>query len=229
MTEIRILLADDHNILRQGIAQVLESQPDMLVVAQARNGEEAVRLAAETQPDIALLDVNMPEKDGIAATREISAASPDVNIIILTMYKSDELVFDAIKAGANGYLLKEVEMEDLLASVRAVAAGEAILDPAIAARVLDEFRASPTEKSRSKTPQLAQRDIQILTLLGQGMSNADIGEQLFISEKTVRNRLSLVFKQLHLRNRTEAALYALRKGLAEEDDTDSEPATPDSN
>jgi len=125
-------------------------------------------------------------------------------------------VFDAIKAGANGYILKEVEMDDLLASVRAVAAGEAILDPAIAARVLNEFRASPGEKARTEKSDLAQRDIQILTLLGQGLSNADIGEQLFISEKTVRNRLSQVFKQLQLKNRTEAALYALRKGLTEE-------------
>ncbi len=214
MDKIRILIADDHTVLRQGIAQVLESQPDMEVVAQAQNGLEALRLARIHRPTIALLDINMPEMDGVAATRKISAEIPETRIVILTMYRLDNLVFEAIKAGANGYLLKEVEMEDLLAAVRAVARGEAVLDPAIASKVLAEFRPAQPRKDTDDLG-LAPRDIQILSLVAQGLSNSEIAAQLSISEKTVRNRLSLVFKQLHLKNRTEAALYAIRKGLVD--------------
>lgn len=215
MKKIRILLADDHNVLRQGIAQLLDSQEDMEVVAQAKNGSEAVEMAVANKPDIILLDINMPEMDGVKATEKIKKTLPKTQIIILTMYKIDNFVFEAIKAGASGYLLKEVEMRDLLAAVRAVARGEAILDPAVARRVLDELRTpTPTEEASSEST-LAKRDIQILSLLGQGLSNQIIAEQLSLSEKTVRNRLSLIFKQLHLKNRTEAALYALRKGLAD--------------
>jgi len=217
MEPIKILLADDHNVLRQGIAQVLESQPDMRVIAQARNGKEAVQFAGETKPDIILMDINMQELDGVKATRIIKEENPDIQIIILTMYQVDNFIFEAIKAGASGYLLKEVEMEDLLGAVRSVAAGEAVLDPALAGKVLEEFRVKPREVSRKE--ELAPRDVEILTLVAQGLSNQEIADRIDISEKTVRNRLSLVFKQLHLNNRTEAALYALRKGLA---DTESE-------
>ncbi len=217
MPEIRILLADDHNVLRQGIAQVLESQADMRVIAQAADGLQAVALAREKRPDVALLDINMPELDGVEATRRIKEALPETGIIILTMYRLDNFIFDAIKAGASGYLLKEVEMQDLIASVRRVAQGEAVLDPAIAGKVLAEFR--PQGRGRRKSPpvDLARRDIQILNLVSQGLSNQEISAQLSISEKTVRNRLSLVFKQLHLKNRTEAALFALRSGLGDDE------------
>ena len=136
--EIRILLADDHNVLRQGIAQVLDAQPDMTVVAQASNGEEAISLARAQRPDIALLDINMPELDGVAAARQITAELPETGVISLTMYRRDDYVFEAIKAGASGYLLKEVELDELLAAVRTVAQGEAVIDPAIASRVLAE-------------------------------------------------------------------------------------------
>ncbi len=215
MDEIKILLADDHKVLRQGIAQVLEAQPDMRVVAEAGTGTETVALAHKHQPDIILMDINMPELDGVEATRKISRELPETRIIILTMYKLDNFVFQAIKAGASGYLLKEVELEELLAAVRAVHKGEAVLDPAIANKVLVEFR-SP-EKSE-EVSELPWRDTQILNLVGQGLSNQEIADRLSISEKTVRNRLSLVFKQLHLKNRTEAALYALREGLTDSDD-----------
>lgn len=214
MDEIRILLADDHNVLRQGIAQVLESQKDMRVVAQARNGVEAVEMVRTQHPEVAIIDINMPELDGVDTTRKISAEFPNTRIIILTMYKFDNFVFEAIKAGASGYLLKEVEMDDLIAAVRSVAAGEAVLDPSLAAQVLAEFRSTP---SKPKVPELRlpRRDVQILNLVAQGLSNLEIAERLSISEKTVRNRLTQVFKQLHLKNRTEAALYALREGIAD--------------
>ncbi len=219
--EIKILLADDHTVLRQGIAQMLSTQPDMIVVAEASNGLEAVNMARIHQPDIALLDINMPEMDGVEAARRITAELPQTDVIILTMYRRDEYVFEAIKAGASGYLLKEVDLDDLLAAIRAVARGEAVIDPAIANRVLAEFR-QPEKTKKPPESILSERDEDILRLVAQGLSNQEIAERLFISEKTVRNRLSLVFNQLHLKNRTEAALYAMREGLVKPDQTEDE-------
>ena len=211
---IRVLLADDHNVLRQGMAQVLDMQPDVQVVAQADNGAEAVRLVAEHRPDIVLMDINMPGVDGVEAARRITANFPETGVIILTMYRRDDYVFEAIKAGANGYLLKEVELDELLDAIRAVARGEAVIDSAIASRVLAEFR-RPEPATEEEEPDLAERDIEILRLLAQGLSNQDIADQLFIAEKTVRNRLSGIFRRLHLENRTQAALYAIQEGIAE--------------
>lgn len=216
--EITILLADDHNVLRQGMAQMLDAQPDMRVVAQAGNGKEAVDMARVHQPDIALMDINMPEMDGVEAARRITAELSPTAVIILTMYRRDDYVFEAIKAGASGYLLKEVELDELLAAIRAVARGEAVIDPAIASRVLAEFR-RPRKTEKTSGPQLAERDVAILRLVAQGLSNQEIAESLSISEKTVRNRLSQVFQQLHLKNRTEAALFAMREGLVQPDES----------
>ncbi len=214
MKTIRLLLADDHAVLRQGLAQAFDSQADMTVVAQASNGEEAVELARQHRPDVVLLDINMPEMDGVEATRRITAELSETKIIILTMYRRDDYIFEAIKAGASGYLLKEVELSELLKAVRTVAQGEAIIDAAIAGRVMAELRAESSPKAATAEP-LAERDVDILRLVAQGQSNQEIAEQLAISEKTVRNRLSLVFRRLHLKNRTEAALYAMRRGLVE--------------
>lgn len=222
MKEIKILLADDHNVLRQGLAEVLNAQPDLAVVAQARTGREACRLAAEVKPDVILMDINMPELDGVAATWQISAELPQTGIIILTMYRRDEYVFEAIKAGASGYLLKEVELDELLAGIRAVAQGQAIIDTSIAVRLLNELR-QPGQYSGRKgnNPVLAARDLEILQLVAQGLSNQEIANRLSLSEKTIRNRLSLVFRQLQIENRTQAALYALRKGLIDEKPDDN--------
>lgn len=218
MDKISVLLADDHTVLRQGIAQALELQGDMQVVAQAANGREAVELARRHRPNVALLDINMPEMDGVEAARRISAGLPQTGVIILTMYRRDDYIFEAIKAGASGYLLKEVELSELVRAVRAVARGEAVIDAAIAGRVMAELRTGPAP---AENP-LSDRDVEILQLLAQGKSNQEIADQLFLAEKTVRNRLSLVFKQLHLKNRTEAALYAFREGLANPPDAASD-------
>lgn len=221
---IRVLLADDHNVLRQGMAQVLDMQPDIAVVAQAENGEEALRQVAINRPDIVLMDINMPGMDGVAAARRITANFPETGVIILTMYRRDDYVFEAIKAGANGYLLKEVELDELLDAVRAVARGEAVIDSAIASRVLAEFR-RPAPVAEAAEPDLAERDIEILRLLAEGLSNQDIADRLYLAEKTVRNRLSGIFRRLHLENRTQAALYAIQEGIAEPglpDDEDRE-------
>ena len=223
---IRVLLADDHNVLRQGMAQVLDMQPDVNVVGQADNGADAVSLAAQRRPDIVLMDINMPGMDGVAAARRITARHPETGVIILTMYRRDDYVFEAIKAGANGYLLKEVELDELLDAIRAVSRGEAVIDSAIASRVLAEFR-RPEPPAEEDEPELAERDIQILRLLAQGLSNQDIADQLFIAEKTVRNRLSGIFRRLHLENRTQAALYAIQEGIAEAKLPDGGEERPD--
>lgn len=211
--KIRILLADDHRVLRQGMAQALETHANMVVVAQANNGLEAVELAKVHRPTVALVDINMPEMDGVEATRQIRMVSPQTRIIMLTMYRDRDYIIAAIKAGANGYLLKEVELEEVLAAVRAVANGEAVMDSAIAGQVLAELRGSQSEDSEAPKQALPERDIEILRLLAKGKSNQEIAEQLFVAEKTVRNRLTLIYRQLDLDNRTQAALYALREDL----------------
>ena len=225
MEKIRVLLADDHTVLRQGIAQALELQGDITVVAQAANGAEAVSLVAQHHPHVALLDINMPHMDGVEATRRITAGWPQTAVIILTMYRRDNYIFEAIKAGASGYLLKEVELSELVSAVRAVAQGEAVIDAAIAGRVMAELRAESMPAQPPVEEPLSQRDVEILQLLTLGQSNQEIADQLFISEKTVRNRLSMVFRRLHLKNRTEAALYAMRSGLAPTADIDPDDET----
>lgn len=217
--KITVLLADDHTVLRQGMAQVLDTQSDMQVVAQADDGEEAVRLVRQHRPDIVLMDINMPGMDGVEAARRITAEWQETGVIILTMYRRDDYVFEAIKAGANGYLLKEVELDELLSAVRSVARGEAVIDSAIASRVLAEFRRPRQAEEEEEEPDLAERDVEILRLLAQGLSNQEIADQLTIAEKTVRNRLTGIFRRLHLENRTQAALYALREGIADPEDT----------
>lgn len=212
---IRILLADDHKVLRQGMAQALDAQPDMHVVAQADNGAEAVHLARIHQPQVALVDINMPEMDGVEATRQIMDILPQSGIIILTMYRHGDVVVEAIKAGARGYLLKEVELEEVLAAIRAVARGEAVMDPVIAGRVLAELRSPQAMDTQRPETLLTDRDVEILRLLARGLSNQDIAEQLTIAEKTVRNRLTFIYRTLHLENRTQAALYAVQEGLLE--------------
>ena len=218
MNQLRILLADDHQMLRQGIAQIIDSQVDMAVVAQASNGRDALALAAQHRPDIALLDINMPELDGVAVARQLSQTIPNAGIIILTMYRRDKYVFEAIKAGANGYLLKEATLEELLAAIRSVGRGEAVIDSALANLLLQELRQEAGAEIVEE--QLSERDVELLQHLSAGLSNREIGAKLGVAEKTVRNRVSMLYRQLQLKNRTQAALYALREGLAK-------PAEPD--
>ncbi len=218
--KIRILIADDHTMVRQGLSQICDAEPDMAVVGQAANGAEAVRLALQLRPDVVVMDINMPEVDGVQATRQITGALPGAGVIILTMYRQDQHVFEAIKAGARAYLLKDADSEELLQAIRAVAAGQALLDPAIARKMIDEFRRIQEATADPETGALAPRDLEILRLVAQGLANDEIAERLHLSEKTVRNRLTGIFEILRVRNRTQAALYALRKGLADLDASD---------
>ena len=218
MTEIRILLADDHNLFRQGLRQLCESKGGFVVVGEAMNGEQAVRLAGELQPDVILIDINMPQLNGIDATAQIMAANPEARIIVLTMYRQDQYVFDAIKAGAKGYLLKNVDAQELIEGVRQVYRGEALLDSHIAARVMDEFRRlSRNENPAKDMMQLTVGEMEVLRLVTEGLDNQTIANQLNLSPQTVANRMRLIYQKLQVNNRTQAALYALRRGWVDLD------------
>lgn len=217
---IRILLADDHRLFRQGLHEICETKGDFTVVGEAENGQEVIELAQQLQPDVILMDIQMPILNGVQATHLILENNPAVRIIILTMYRQDQYVFDAIKAGARGYLLKDVDWQDLIKAVEAVSRGEAIINSALAARVIEEFRQLDAQKTKLPADQdpdlqrLTPGEMEVLLLVAQGVDNQDIAGQLALTEKTVTNRLTGIYKKLHLNNRTQAALYALRQGWA---------------
>ncbi len=211
---IRILLADDHALFRQGLKSLLETEDDLRVIGEAQTGREAVRYAADTKPDVILMDIQMPELDGVKATQSILEINPNANVIILTMYRQDSYVFEAVKAGARGYLLKDVDSTALIAAIHQIYEGGTLLDPEMAKNVLEDFRVKKESLPDENRGDLTEREAAILRLLAQGSSNQEIALKLNISEKTVRNRLSEIFAKLQLNNRTQAALYAIREGLA---------------
>jgi len=215
---IRILLADDHALFRQGLRSLLEAEGDLRVIGEAKDGREALRAALETNPDVILMDIQMPGLDGAEATKEILKEKPDAKVVMLTMYRQDAYVFEAVKAGARGYLLKDASADELIDAVRRVAAGEVLLDAELAEQIIRDFRAKEAEIPKSRRADLTDREVQILRLLAQGATNQEIADELGISEKTVRNRLSEIFAKLHLNNRTQAALFAIREGLADFED-----------
>ncbi len=214
---VRLLLCDDHAMFRQGLKSILETEEGFRVIGEAANGREAVRYALETQPDVVLMDIQMPGLDGVAATKAILEERPEMRVIILTMYRQDRYVFEAIKAGARGYLLKDADAGELIEAIRRVHEGETLLSAEMAASILDEFakvREQATPVQGHALSELTEREAAILRLLAQGASNQQIAEELNVSEKTVRNRLSEIFAKLRLNNRTQAALFALREGIA---------------
>jgi DNA-binding NarL/FixJ family response regulator len=213
MSSIRVLLADDHKLFRQGLRQICEIKGGFEVVGEAESGQEAVDLASQLKPDVILMDINMPVLDGVQATSYIAETDPAVRIIILTMYRRDDYVFDAIRAGARGYLLKDTDWEELIDAVRRVHRGEALIDPAVATRLIDEFRRLSQPSVQDETVEkLTQAEMDVLLLVAQGEDNKEIADRLALSEKTVTNRLSSIYQKLHVNNRTQAALYALRRG-----------------
>jgi DNA-binding NarL/FixJ family response regulator len=203
-------------MFRQGLRSILETEEDFRIIGEASTGREAVRYALETRPDVVLMDIQMPELDGVAATKAVLAERPEAKVIILTMYRQDKYVFEAIKVGARGYMLKDADANDLIDAIRRVAAGQTLLNAEMAASILDEFRkvGELPEHPDHKISELTEREEDILRLLAQGASNQEIAQSLGVSEKTVRNRLSEIFSKLRLNNRTQAALYALREGIA---------------
>ena len=209
---IRVLVVDDHAIIRKGMRAVLELVPDIEMAGEAENGAQAVKMDLELGPDVILMDLMMPEMDGITCTRKIKAQRPEARILVLTNFAGEEMIFPAIKAGAMGYHLKDSSPEALVDAIRQVHRGESSLHPMIAKKVLEEFHA-PSERQLCSDP-LTQRELEVLRLIAQGHENKEIAAQLVVSEATVRTHVSNILGKLHLASRTQAALYALREGLA---------------
>lgn len=209
---IRILIADDHAIVREGLRSLIGVQPDMEIVGEAADGVEAVLKYRSLQPDVILLDLVMPRQGGIQAIGEIARENPDARILVLTSFAEDDRVFSAIKAGALGYLLKDSLPEELLRVIREVSRGELSLHPTIARKLMRELK-RPPDLPPVENP-LTEREVEVLQLIAKGLTNQEIAERLTISERTVRTHVSNILGKLHLANRTQAALYALREGLA---------------
>ncbi len=213
MDRIKILIADDHAVVREGTRQILEQEPDLKVVAEASNGEEAVQLAGNCQPDVAIIDIAMPKLDGIEATKQIKALYPSIAILILSAYDDDQFVFSLIEAGAAGYLLKSVRGRELVDAVRAVHAGESVLHPTIARKVLNRFAPSSSKSAEKKPAEvLTEREMEVLILATRGLSNQNIAGELCLSLRTVQAHLSHIFNKLQVSSRTEAVVHALKQG-----------------
>ena len=217
MTEpITVLLVDDHALIREGVRAFLETLPDITVVAEAGSGKEALKLAEEHVPDVALVDLIMPGMDGVEVTRRLATSSPRTNVVILTSYHEDEHVFPAIRAGALSYVLKEVGRVELADAVRKAAAGEAVLHPRVASRIVRELRGARRE-APNVFHELSDRELDVLRLIANGLSNAEIARDLFVSEQTVKSHVSNILGKLHLADRTQAAVYAWRQGVIRRD------------
>ncbi len=220
MRTISILLADDHVMLRQGTRELLEREEDLKIVAEAGDGEEAVQLAISKRPDIVIMDIAMPRLNGIEATKQIKTECPSTAVLVLTAYDDDQYVFALLKAGAAGYLLKDVPVDELIKAVRAVHAGESVLHPIVARKVLALLAQPPTERStETDFGQLSERESQVLKLAAKGMMNREIARELAVSVRTVQVHLGNVFGKLQVGSRTEAILHALREGWLTLDDT----------
>ncbi|HSR30125.1 MAG TPA: response regulator transcription factor [Anaerolineae bacterium] len=214
---IRVLIADDHAIVRKGICALLATEPSIEVVAEACNGHEAIAQARQAQPDVILMDLVMPEMDGLEATRQLTSHQPQARILVLTSFQGDDKVFPAIRAGASGYLLKDSGPEELVQAIQQVHRGESSLHPSIARKLLRELSKPPGQEPETDT--LTGREIEVLRLVAQGQSNREISDLLTISEATVRTHVSNILTKLNLCSRTQAALYALREGLASLNDS----------
>jgi NarL family two-component system response regulator LiaR len=221
MESISVLVVDDHAIIRSGVRTFLETEPDLEVVGEAANGLEAVREAERLNPRVILMDLVMPEMDGVEAIRQIRRRKPDARVLVLTSFGSDDKLFPALEAGATGYLLKESPPEELARAIREAAAGHSLLNPTVARRLLREF--SRHHAVRPPPERLTEREVEVLRTLALGLSNEAIGQRLYISEATVRTHVSNILAKLNLDNRTQAALYALKEGLVALEDIEDLP------
>lgn len=215
----RVLLADDQELMRMAFRMVIESQPDLSVAGEAASGREAVQAVAETRPDVILMDVRMPVMDGVAATREIIASGSAARIIILTTFDLDEYVYAALRAGASGFLLKDAQPDDLLRAIRAVAAGDAVIAPSVTRRLLSRFAGSlpveraPQPQTQRQLDTLSPREHEVLLLVAQGLTNAEIAEHLVLAEATVKSHVGRILAKLELRDRVQAVVFAYENGL----------------
>ena len=219
MGKIKILIADDHAVVREGTRRILEQEQDLEVVAEASDGEDAVRQATSFKPDVAIIDIAMPKLDGIEATKQIKVLCPAITVLILSAYDDDQFIFSLLEAGAAGYLLKSVHGRELVDAVRAVYAGESVLHPSVARKVLNRFARIP-DKPREKEPLevLSEREMEVLRLVTKGLSNKDIAKELYLSIRTVQGHLGNIFNKLQVGSRTEAVVRALKEGWVTLDD-----------
>ena len=212
---IRILIADDHALVRSGFAMILRAEPDLELVGEAGDGEEAVSTAADAAPDVVLMDVRMPRLDGIEATRRILAASPDVRVLVLTTFDQDDYVFEALAAGASGFLLKDIEPEELVRAVRVIARGDALLAPSVTRRLVgDLVRGRPRREAARRVADLTERETDVLREMARGLSNREIAGRFGVSETTVKTHVAHVLDKLQVRDRVQAVIYAYEVGLA---------------
>ena len=213
---IRVLVVDDHALFRRGLEMVLDGEPDIDVVGEASDGHEAIERAEKTTPDVVLMDVRMPKRSGIEATRAIKETLPSTKILMLTISDEEADLYEAIKAGASGYLLKEISIEEVADAVRQVHAGQSLISPSMASKLLNEFATMVKrrdERTQIPGPRLTDRELEVLKLVAKGMNNRDIGSELFISENTVKNHVRNILEKLHLHSRMEAVVYAVREKL----------------
>jgi NarL family two-component system response regulator LiaR len=217
MGKIRVILAEDHAVVRQGTKHLLDRYPDIEVIGEAHDGEQAVTLVKELKPDVAIMDVRMPRMSGIEATRRIKAEFPEVAVLALTAHDDDEYVFALLESGANGYLLKTAEIEELVKAIRSVHAGQPALDPLITQKVVSQFmngKSLPDVMAQvgDEMDGLTSRELEVLRMVAQGLTNKEVAQQLFISDRTVQAHLSSIFSKLQVSSRTEAVMHAIRKG-----------------
>ena len=221
---IRVAVVDDQRLFTKGLSGLVDMLPNVEVVGVAYDGEEAVALCRETEPDVVLMDISMPKMDGISATREIRSLLPQTAVIILTAHEEDEQVFGGIKAGAQGYLLKDAEPEDLSRAIRTVYAGDTIIAPDLAHKMLNTFESGKISGSSRLMPPLTERELEVIRALAQGKSDRQIANSLGISEKTVRNHTSNIYRKLHIFDRTQAVIYAIREGVIDVQDLEYRPS-----
>jgi DNA-binding NarL/FixJ family response regulator len=216
---ISVVIADDQGMVRAGFRSLLGGEPDLKVVGEAADGETAVRLARQHRPDVVLMDIRMPVLDGLAATRRLAELGVPSRVLVLTTFDLDEYVFQALRAGASGFLLKDATAEELVTAVRTLAAGEALLDPAVTRRVIDAFAQVPQPRPDAKLAQLTEREVQVLRLVARGLTNAEIASELVVSDATAKTHVSNVLLKLGLRDRIHAVIYAYESGLIQPGDT----------
>src|SRR5438093_6282277 len=215
---LRVLIVDDHALFRRGLQMVLRQEADIDVIGEAADGNEAVEMAQESMPDVILMDVRMPHRTGIEATHQIKELLPHVKILMLTISDEEADLYEAIKAGASGYLLKEIPIEEVSDAIRSVWAGQSRISPSMASKLLTEFAAiskATEERPQMPAPRLTEREMEVLKLVAQGLNNRDIAKKLYISENTVKNHIRNILEKLHLHSRMEAVVYAVREKMIE--------------
>lgn len=210
---MKVIICDDQAIVRDGLELLLQLEKDIDVVGLARDGAEAVDLAAKLQPDLVLMDLLMPGMNGVEATRRIRVQHPQIRVLVLTTYDDDEWVFDAVRAGASGYLLKDTPRDKVIEAIRGTATGKAFVDPGVAGKILDQVASPEAQPASVLTGKLTEREVDVLRLVGRGLSNSEIADRLHLSEGTVRNHISIIFSKLNVSDRTHAAILAIRHGL----------------